>query len=251
MLILLKFALTAMVFVFTRTIAKSVMRNMKYLFSILAFTMLASCGQVETKSESKAHAKLDVEDVLQLKDTTVTFLWRDMKYDSSLSDTFNSIFLNQNYLNSISDSEKAALGYVATFVGNECWWDGEANPDRSNLDCKIITALGLGYQCSDQHLDFLRKWFSTDKQVLSELEKDHCPTTPYTSTFQNSFDEITIKTKGDSVKIEYKVSAVNLREHLSSHWTESAHFTVSNNSVQLIKKHKSEVEQERMIMTED
>ena len=90
----------------------------------------------------------------------------------------------------MTDPEKAALGCIATFIGSECWWDGETNNDRTNLDCKIITALGLGYQCSDEHLLFLRKWFSTDKEVLSKLETSNCPTTPYTATSQNTFDEI-------------------------------------------------------------
>jgi len=45
----------------------------------------------------------------------------------------------------MTDQEKAAIGYVYTSIGNECWWDAEANDDRSNLDCKIITALGLVY----------------------------------------------------------------------------------------------------------
>lgn len=228
---------------------------MKYAFFAIGLSIFASCGQVETKTKVKVQSKPDViteeSDGTQLADTTITFLWRDMKYDSSLYDSFNSIFINQDYLNSMSNAEKAALGYVATFIGNECWWDGDANHDRSNLDCKVISALGLGYQCSEEHLGFLRKWFSTDKRVLSELEKDNCPTTPYTSTIQNSFDEIIVKTKGNLIMLEYKVSAVNLREGQSSSWSEWAHFKISTNDVQLFEKHKSEVKQEKMILTED
>lgn len=229
--------------------------NMKYPLFITVLSTFVSCGQVETKTKAKVESKsgmiTEESDDVQLNDTTVTFLWRDMKYDSSLNDSFNSIFINQDYLNSMSNAEKAALGYVATFIGNECWWDGDANQDRSNLDCKVISALGLGYQCSDKHLGFLRKRFSTDKPVLSELEKDNCPTTPYTATIQDSFDEIIVKTKGSLIMVEYRVSAVNLREGQSSQWSESVHFKVSNGNVQLLKKHKSEVKREKMILTEE
>src|SRR3569832_142073 len=78
-----------------------------------------------------------------VNDTTVKFLWRANKYNEELKDTFNSIFINEAYCKTISDAERAALGYVATFIGNECWWDGEATDERSNLKCVILTALNL------------------------------------------------------------------------------------------------------------
>ena len=83
--------------------------------------------------------------------------------------------LNQDYIKTMTDPEKAALGYVATFVGNDCWWDGEANEEKSNLDCKIITTLGLGYQCSNEHLGFLRKWFVERQTVTVGIGKIKLP----------------------------------------------------------------------------
>ena len=111
-----------------------------------------------------------------LSDKNVKFLWVDKKYDQELKDTINSIFINEDFCNKISDPERAALGFVATFIGNECWWEGEAKEDGSNLKCKILTSLNLGYQCSDKHLGFLRKWFENDKKSLEELTD--CPTCP-------------------------------------------------------------------------
>lgn len=146
---------------------------MKLIHVLTALSFLTFCEQVITKTNQKAKETKTTEiepSKLNLPDTTKNFLLRDMKYDSTLNDSFSSIFLNIDYINSMTSQEKAAIGYVSTYIGNECWWDGEANDDRSNLDCKIITALGLGYQCSESHLGFLRKWFSTDYEVLSELE---------------------------------------------------------------------------------
>lgn len=186
----------------------------------------------------------------ELSDTTISFMWRGPKYDEELGDTFSSILLNEDYLANISEQERAAIGYVATFIGNECWWDGEANENYSNLDCTIISALGLGYQCSDKHLGFLRKWFETDSLVLTELEESNCPTIPYTATSQNTFNEITITTKGNSIHIYFEAGGVNLRAQESWEWSETVHFTCDADHVELIKKDKSPVEYESFEMME-
>ena len=228
---------------------------MKYIFTLIGIVILTGCVQVESKKESNNQVELDskVDEIseLQLTDKSIKFLWRDMKYDSTLYDTFNSIFINQDYLKTMTDPEKAALGYVATFIGNECWWDGEANDDRNNLDCKIITALGLGYQCSDEHLGFLRKWFMNDKQTLSELGKSNCPTTPYTAIIQNTFDEIKLSIKNDTIIVFYKASGVNMREQSSWEWSESDYFKLTNNNIKLFKKDKTEVKHETFEMSEE
>jgi len=208
---------------------------------------LISCGKanIKTDQESMDAIKTEVEsNKLNLSDKTINFMWRDMKYDSIHKDSFSSIFLNTNYIRTMTNKEKAAIGYVSTFIGNECWWDGETNDDRSNLDCKIITALGLGYQCSESHLGYLRKWFSDDKEVLSELEKSNCPTTPYTATNQNTFDKILINTKGDSISVYYEAGGVNVRELESWNWSETVYFIATTNNLKLIKKDKSEVNHE-------
>ena len=171
---------------------------------------------------------------------TVKFLWRGMKYDEELQDSINSIFINEEYCNSISDPEKAAIGYVATFVGNECWWDGKANDDRSNLKCIILTSLDLGYQCSEQHLGFLRKWFEGDTKALSNLE--NCPIIPYTSTIQNTFDEISLSVKGDDIAVSFKASRVNIREQKSRSWVETDYFKKNGHRLELVKVKRSDME---------
>jgi len=187
----------------------------------------------------------DEPSAIPLTDTTVRFLWRGPVYDSALQDTFNSLILNEAYLPLLSDPERAAIGYVATFIGNECQWDGDAHDDWSNLDCTIITALGLGYQCSDQHLGFLRNWFSTDKRVIFELETSNCPIIPYTATRQNTFDEIVLEVTGDLITIVYKANGVNLREQESWEWSETVYFRLAQGSLELIQKDKSPVKRER------
>lgn len=206
---------------------------MKYLY-IATIVLITSCGQTNNSdSVSKTVENASVTN-FQLADKTVKFLWRADKYDEALKDTFNSIFIDEEFCKTITDPERAALGYVATFIGNECWWDGEANDDRSNLKCKILSALNLGHQCSDKHLGFLRQWFKDDKKSLKELE--NCPTIPYTSTIQDTFDEITLTVKGNKISVFFKANGVNTREGDSWSWAETDHFQLDGNNMKLIKK---------------
>lgn len=222
---------------------------MKYLY-IATLVLLASCEQTNNNSDknegvnsdsvSKTAENTSVRN-FQLTDKTVKFLWRADKYDEALKDTFNSIFIDEAFCKTITDPERAALGYVATFIGNECNWDGDYKDDRSNLKCKILTALNLGYQCSDKHLGFLRQMFKNDTKVLEELKSDNCPTTPDGATIQDTFDEITLTVKGNKILVFFKANGVNTREGDSWSWTETDHFQLDNDNIKLIKKDESKV----------
>ncbi|MBK6878684.1 MAG: hypothetical protein IPG99_20185 [Ignavibacteria bacterium] len=125
-----------------------------------------------------------------MQDKKVKILWREDYYNAELQDTMSMIVMNSSYCSTLPDPEKAAIAFVATFVGNDCWWDGQYTNDRSNLKCKVLTELNLGYQCSESHLGFLRHWFREDAKALERLED--CPTTPFTATEQETFDSISI-----------------------------------------------------------
>lgn len=173
----------------------------------------------------------------------VKFLWMEEKYWEEFDMKINSIFLNEEFIKTISDAEKAAIGYLATGIGNECDWDGKTEEDRSNLKCKILSALNLGYQCSEQHLGFLRKWFINDKEAISSLE--NCGTMPFTSTIQNSFEEIILEKDGDTIKIFCKIKGLNSRE--SQSWSSSNifYFRFNNDNIWLIKEEVFDVKSEK------
>ena len=226
---------------------------------IVTLVFLASCGQTNNNSDKKEIVPTDTVSMIlentlarnfRLTDTTVKFLWRANRYDEVVKDTFNSIFIDENFCKTISDPERAALGYVATFIGNECNWDGNFKDDRSNLKCTILTALNLGYQCSQKHLGFLRQLFKNDPKVLEEVKTDNCPTTPDGATIQNTFDEITLTVKGNEILIFFKASGINSREDDSWSWTETDHFQVDGENIKLIKKDKSKVKREHFEMGE-
>ncbi len=171
----------------------------------------------------------------------VKFLWRAVKDDKLLDQKDNDMIINESFCKSITNQEKVALGYVASFIGNDCFWDGKANEDRSNLKCKILTALNLGYQCSDTHYGFLKRWFSQDSSVLKKLEV--CHTMPETATVQTTFNEIIIFTDKAHKKIEvrYKIQGINMRESKTWNYTKTDYFKYDSNNVWLTKSQKSEL----------
>jgi hypothetical protein len=192
--------------------------------------LLASCVQTIKNSSKPEVANADTEKILTLTDKTVEFLWRDSS---------GSIVINEEFCKTVSDPEKAALGYVATFIGNECWWDGFYSAKRDNLKCEILTALHLGYQCSDTHLGFLRTWFKNDTTVLNEL--GGCPTVPNTSTVQDTFTEIVLTTEGNQISVFFKASGINMREERSWNWSQTDYFQFDNDNLKLVKRDKSDV----------
>lgn len=218
---------------------------MKYLY-IATLIFITSCGNLVNNSGNIEAGRDSEPDstksaTIKLSDKTVKFLWRSAKYEQTLKDSINSIFINEDYCKTITDPERAALGYVATFVGNECNWDGNYTDDRSNLKCKILTALNLGYQCSEKHLGFLRNMFKSDTNVLKELKSDNCPTTPEGATIQETFEEITLTVKGNELLVFSKLEGINMREGKSWTRTETARFKFESDHIELIKKEKSEV----------
>ncbi len=222
------------------------MRN----FYILPLVFLASCGQINNNSEKKAVSadsvykvtKSTSEKTGKLTDKSVKFLWREDRYNKELNDTFNTLIINEELCKSLTEPERAAIGFVVTFIGSECDWDGEAKDNFSNLKCKTLTALDLGYQCSDKHLGFLRRWFKNDSKTLKELED--CPTVPYTATSQNTFDYINLKVKDNKISVEFGANGVNMRIGQSWSWTETDHFQFDIDNIKLIKKEESKVKRE-------
>ena len=105
-------------------------------FFVLFYILFFSCNNLN--KETRKTQTLIINNIL--KDTTIQIIWREWKYDSVSKDTNNTIVLNNQYFENLSDPERAAIGYIATFIGSECWWDGDIKPDSSNLDCKVLKA---------------------------------------------------------------------------------------------------------------
>ncbi|PRD48068.1 hypothetical protein [Sphingobacterium haloxyli] len=194
--------------------------------------------QADSSGQESMDTSASVVKPFKLQPRSVKFLWREDQPMDGYDAIVSTIMLDEAYIANISDPEKAALGYVATFIGNECAWDGKASPSRSNLKCKILTALDLGYQCSDTHLGFLRQWFRGDSTALKKLEA--CPTIPDGSTIQDTFNKIDLKVDGNEIIVAYTVVSINTRHGKSWTWDVKDHFRFHDNRLELVKTERSE-----------
>src|SRR5688572_21607083 len=91
------------------------------LLYIAALFLCASCGKTESNSSKSEVIPNETIKTSKLTDKTVKFLWRD---------STGAMVINEEFCKTISNPEKAALGYVATFIGNECWWEGDYTDKR-------------------------------------------------------------------------------------------------------------------------
>jgi len=218
---------------------------MRVYLHIASLVFLASCGQTNNHSDKNEITNIDTLTKSNESASSQNYTLTHKLITFFKRDTNSSIVINEEFCKTITEPERAALGYVATFIGNECNWDGDYTDSRSNLKCKILTALNLGYQCSEKHLGFLRQMFKNDTKVLEELKSDSCPTTPDGATIQDTFDEITLTVKGNEILVFFKASGINMREGDSWSWTETDYFQLNKDNLKLIKKDKSKVKREK------
>ncbi|MFA5619735.1 MAG: hypothetical protein WDA08_05450 [Weeksellaceae bacterium] len=209
----------------------------KIILLCCIFNFIACSQKTETTEEPAPEI---IESKVELPEKTTQFLWFKNEYNEEILDSIPYMRINNKYAQSMTDAEKAAIGYVATFIGNECEWDGGYTDDNTNLKCKILTALDLGYQCSEQHLGFLRSWFKNDEKVLEELSADNCPIIPNTATFQNSFNRIDVTTKGNEIIVAYQATDFNMQDGSSNTWKEIDYFQVFETHLNLVKKERVE-----------
>ena len=192
-----------------------------YAFAILS---LFSCK--EDQATISAPAK-EAEKKNIVSEKELNFLWSEVVYDADLQDSMSRLMINEAFLDTISEEEKAAIGFVATFVGNECDWDGAYKEDRSNLVCTILDALDLGYQCSDTHLGFLREWFANDTASLNLLSSESCPTLPGGSTNFSEIESMHLFVKNNIITITSVINYGDVRQDVYKTKRERLYFNVS------------------------
>ncbi|HRE11935.1 MAG TPA: hypothetical protein PK605_13140 [Ignavibacteria bacterium] len=170
-------------------------------------------------------------DVTSGSEVLQKIIWREDIYDPSLKANVNVIKIDDNYFAGISGPEKAVLGYLASTIGNECFADGS----MQKVKCKILSALNLGYQCSEESKAFLKNWFREDALIVSQIE--NCKPT-LASTVEKTFDEVKISSEDNVIKVQLKGLKLNIKENTAGKWSESISFKVDGDKVSLTERKK-------------
>lgn len=221
---------------------------MKTVYLLFAALIIAGCNNstdkpAEISNDSISQQDTVIPEPVALTNKSITVAWRANVYYSQLQDSVSTILVDTNFCKHISEPERAAIGFVTTFIGNECYWDGDAKEDMSNLKCRLTDALHLGYQCSDMHLKFLREWFKNDPASLSKI-KD-CPLIPHTASIQTTFDEIRLTVKDSVIKVWYRANGMDMHSNDAWYWTQEDTFEVDGNSIKLVKQQKLKERKEK------
>lgn len=180
----------------------------------------------------------------------IQFLTREDRYDESVKAIVSKMVINQSYLHNISPPERAALGYIAFDIGNECEWGYDSEGNRA-LFCQIVTALNLDYQCSDTQLAFLRTWFSKDTVAFDKLKS--CPTIPNSATIQSTFDEILIQKdeSNNTITVQSKITGINMRESKSWAWSQTDRFEYGKDHIMLVDSKKTDLTEHEIDLNPD
>jgi len=129
-------------------------------------------------------------------------------------------------LGQMTEGVKAILAMYALQVGGGC-----EGSDDEGLKCELTKALGLGAQCSNEHLQLVKAWFKNEmppmsgypEQTIQRVLKSGdlesiCYNQPYTATRQQIWEIIRVRKDGNLVSVD-----------AISHWTASADGPSGNN----------------------
>lgn len=201
------------------------LRFLLFFGVLMIITIIAAKNSEATNNKGNAY--------FTLKDTTIKAVWREDVYDSKMKAHVNVIRLNEQYFTNISEPEKAVLGYLASTVGNECYADG-----KSDVKCKLLTALSLGSQCSETNKQFLSSWFKNEPEILKQVE--NCKPMLPGSNIEKTFDMVKITTSGDNIKVSVKGLKLNIKENTAASWSENISFKVNGDNLSVVERTKKD-----------
>ena len=193
--------------------------NLRLLF-LLIFLSFSTPFFSQTLNNQKTTSINEGHQSKATQNTYIKILWLDKN---------NTIQLNENYIKTLTNQQRAALGYIVTFIGNECYWDGDKKTDENNLKCKLLTALNLGYQCSDTHLSFLKEWFKEDKKVLEDLQD--CKKNESSAKIRDQFIELKMATNKNTIKIIYSAIGIDMVHARKWNWTEESTYSFTKTEI--------------------
>jgi hypothetical protein len=204
---------------------------MKLLRFLLFFSILMIITIIVAKNSEATNIGEQVS--YTLKDTTIKAVWREDVYDSKMKANVNVIRLNEQYFTNISEPEKAVLGYLASTIGNECYTDG-----KSDVKCKLLSALSLGSQCSETNKQFLSSWFKNEPEILKQVE--NCKPMLPGSNVEKTFDVVKITTSADMIKVSVKGLKLNIKENTAASWSENISFRVNGDNLTVVERTKKD-----------
>lgn len=158
----------------------------KLSLSLFAAALLVACNNTEEKK--------DIPVVDTTKKDTATVAEAPKGYDTIEVYHFkgNEPYINEEFLKTASESEKALLGYYCYFFSSNC---------KDSKHCDLTKALGYGDQNSKDHKTAVNKWFADDE--TKQLVKEGGRVTPTGAKNMSWYEEIKLVKKGELTVVRY------------------------------------------------
>lgn len=191
---------------------------------LIIVILSASCGPKTTLDDQpQANGTFFAKDsqTYLLKDTTVKVLW----HTKNSTPVFNS-----DYLDTMSDPEKAAVGFVSAFIKTNTG----LNINCSNGGAKLKPLLLFEQKSNEKKLSFLKQWFRYDKYCLKKLENPSafCIT-------QKEFEEMNLSVTSDTITVLFTAKETIHGE--TKRWKQQDTFRLDQNNLLLIEERQSEI----------
>jgi hypothetical protein len=180
---------------------------MKITIIALATVLFLSCNSQKQDNEQDKTELAVQADSLDTKNTDTAITPKETHteviYKIILTNENNHI--NTKDINKLNEPLKALAALYAALGGTNCMNEEDATT------CELTTALGLGKQGSDIHKNLIKKYFANDKLADAVIKQD-CSLPPSGASFFTEYNYLTISDIGDTIKVDFKISAVNTRE---------------------------------------
>lgn len=166
-----------------------------------------------------------------LKDKTVNFLWIEKKFHPTI---------NGKYCETISEPERAALGYLTILNGtlNYCHYNIDPNKEYTMRHALNIDSENDEHydKCTEQFMSYMQFWFREDAESLQTIKEDHCETPIHAGqSVYDYFSKINLTVKGNKIYIYFKATS-SIRSDYDVNWTEKLTFLVGKDYIKLIEE---------------
>ena len=115
--------------------------------------------------------------------------------------------VNTEFLYDMHEEDRALISWYLFAYGNECVGGSE------KIKCQLLVLLNIDNECDAEHINYLKKWFSTNKLLQFKLQ--NCPNLPHNFAIQNTIEKMSISRLSDTITFTIKVRGLNSAQEKS------------------------------------
>jgi len=134
---------------------------------------------------------------------------------------WDNVEMNSEFLQKTDIPEKALISGFLLAYANEC------SSEKETIKCNILKQLNIENECNEQHISFLKKWFSED--IMIKIKLLNCPNLPLNGAIQNNIKKIELKRNSDHITISIHVKGLNNSQEKSWDIEQTNSYIIKNN----------------------